>query len=106
MNNKLICDKCKREIKLKQKHTKIVKIENDIERMYFKCHHCNTKYTISYTDDEFRKNINTLNVIRVKLADKSISVEAASELVKEYDTLMAKNKLISQGYRKKYESVV
>jgi transcription elongation factor Elf1 len=105
-NQKLICDKCKREIKLKQKHTKIVKVEGDIERMYFKCPHCNTKYTISYTDVEFRENIEKIKLIMFELSDKTLSEEKVKELVKARDRLIAKNKEISQGYRKKYEGEV
>jgi hypothetical protein len=103
-NQKLMCDKCKRQIKLKQKHTKIVKVEGNIERMYFKCPHCNTKYTIAYSDDEFRSNITKIQEITVKLQDKSLPIEEVKALVKESDRLVAANKAISQKYRKVYES--
>jgi predicted Zn finger-like uncharacterized protein len=103
-NQKLICDKCKREIKLKQKHTKIVKVEGDIERMYFKCPHCNTKYTIAYTDIEFRANIVKIQSVSAKLQDRSLSQEKAETLVKEHNKLVSTNKEISQKYRKIYES--
>jgi hypothetical protein len=102
-NQKLICDKCNREIKLKQKHTKIVKVENDIERMYFKCPHCGKKYTIAYSDNEFRANVVKIQMIHVKLPDKSLPKEEVEALVKEYDLLVATNKAISQKYRKLYE---
>lgn len=101
---KLICDKCKREIKLKQKHTKVVKVEDDIERMYFKCPHCKTKYTIAYTDTEFRKNIERIKNIEVMFQDKTLLEDEAKNLLKEHDTLIALNKGISQSYREKYES--
>jgi hypothetical protein len=103
-NQKLICDKCKREIKLKQKHTKIVIVEGDIERMYFKCPHCGKKYTIAYSDNEFRANIIKIQSVSVKLQDKNLPEEEVKSLVKEYDLLVAANKAISQEYRKKYES--
>lgn len=102
----LICDKCKRQIKLKQKYIKIVKVEGDIERMYFKCPHCNTKYTIAYTDNEFRTNINNIQEIAVKLQDKTLNTEEVKALVKEHDKLVATNKEISQGYRTIYEGEV
>lgn len=102
--SKLICDKCKREIKLKPKHTKIVKVEGEIERMYFKCPHCNTKYTISYTDGEFRNNIEKIKFVLVKLQDKTLLETEVIELVKQHDELVKRNKEISQNYRKKYES--
>lgn len=106
MNNKLICDKCKRQIKLKQKHTKIVKVEGDIERMYFKCPHCSTKYTIAYTDDEFRGNIARIQEIAIKLKSKILDAKEVKALVKGQDKLIAANKAISKKYRNIYESGV
>jgi DNA-directed RNA polymerase subunit RPC12/RpoP len=102
----LICDKCKRKIKLKQKHTKVVKVEGDIERMYFKCPHCDTKYTIAYSDSKFRENVNRIQEITAKLRDIDLGDEEVESLVKEQKNLVALNKQISQNYRAIYESKV
>lgn len=103
MNTKLTCNKCKRQIKIKQKHTKIVDVEADIQRMYFKCPHCNTKYTIAYTNTEFRENIEKIKIITVKLSDRSISKEEIDRLIKEQSVLVSINKEISQKYREIYD---
>lgn len=106
MNTKLSCNKCKRQIKIKQKHTKIIDVETDIQRMYFKCPHCNTKYTIAYTNTEFRENIEKIKIITVKLGDRSILKEEVDSLIREQSMLVSINKEISQKYREIYDKEV
>lgn len=42
------CDYCGGRFKLK---TKVEKVKNDIERVHFKCKHCNYDYTAYYTNN-------------------------------------------------------
>lgn len=104
MNPKLTCDKCKRQIKLKEKHIKTVKVDDDIERMYFKCPHCNIKYTIAYADKEYKENIDKIKIITVRLQDTKLAEEEVKALVMEEKKLKTRSLEISQRYRKKYES--
>lgn len=51
-----ICDAedgCKKEFTLEK--FEVEKLDNDIEKTYFKCPHCNKKYVAFYTDKEIRR---------------------------------------------------
>ncbi len=103
MKNSFVCNKCKRNIKLKPKHIKTVTIEDDIERQYFKCPHCNAKYTIIYTNKESKENFEKLKMVYVKLADATISEEVVNYLVSEEKRLKNRNLEISNSYKKIYD---
>lgn len=47
MLNAIICDKCKKEFIMS---IKTEELENNIERAYLECPHCNKQYTSYYTN--------------------------------------------------------
>lgn len=105
---KVTCDNCHKEFKIRQKIVKTEKLDNDVERTYFKCPHCKKEYTIAYADNEFRANIQEINNIFKKLQDngKQLTDEEIKQFVEKKDKLIKANKNISQKYRKIYESSV
>lgn len=52
-NNRIICDKCQKRIKIQLKR----KQEGDLEYRYFTCKHCNTSYVVSATDPPLRREM-------------------------------------------------
>jgi len=48
--SKTICDKCKKEFKVRPRTAR----QNDIERVYIKCPKCKAEYTAYYTDSSIR----------------------------------------------------
>lgn len=101
---KVTCDNCHKVFKIRQKITKSEKLDNDVERTYFRCPHCKKEYTIAYADDEFKVNIQEINDIFKKLQDngKQLTDEEIKDLVDRKDMLVKTNKDISQKYRKVY----
>lgn len=102
---KVKCDNCHKEFKIRQKIVKTEKLDNDVKRTYFKCPHCKKEYIISYTDDEFRANIQEITNIFKKLRDNGnqLTDEEIKELIDKKDRLVKISKDISQKYRGIYE---
>lgn len=77
--------------------------------MYFKCPHCSTKYTIAYSDHEFRYNIARIQVIVAELERNVVSKknklidEEIEILINDFQKLKKRNEEISQKYKKIYD---
>lgn len=77
----VICDKCKRNIKINLKTKK----KGEIEYKYFCCKRCGTVYVSSATDAELRKDIEKYQSILAEYQGKDIPQEVrwqAQELLK------------------------
>ncbi|GIM29816.1 hypothetical protein CPJCM30710_24820 [Clostridium polyendosporum] len=77
--------------------------------MYFKCPHCSTKYTIVYSNHEFRTNIARIQVIVAELEKNVVSKEnkltdeEIEILINDFEKLKKRNEEISQKYKKIYD---
>lgn len=71
----VICDKCKKEFKIKR--IKVLR-KYDFAVQYFECPYCNKKYHVLTTDSELRKNIKN---------DKENNIALTNEHKKEFDKL-------------------
>ena len=52
-NNRVICNKCQKRIKIQLKR----KQKGDLEYRYFTCKHCNASYVVSATDSPLRREM-------------------------------------------------
>lgn len=74
--------------------------------MYFKCPHCSTKYTIGYSNNEFKTNIARVQVIVAELEknvvnkENKLTDEEIEILINNFEKLKKRNEEISQKYKK------
>ncbi len=76
-NNRVICDKCHRHIKIQLKRKK----KGDLEYRYFTCKYCNTSYVVSATDPPLRREMQRYEDL----------VKQANALAKQAQELLQKN---------------
>lgn len=97
------CDECTHKFELKPKIMKITEVAKDIEKTFFLCPKCKHEYVVMYQDQEFKNNLNEMNVIR-KLLSESTDDNENKLLTGKYNKLYKRNSEISKKYKKIYGS--
>lgn len=85
VNTEVSCDNCGEAFKIKK--LKTTWIDDNVQRTYFICPHCNKEYTSYYTDKRIRKNIKEIE-----------------KLQKEYENIVKENREIMKELRERYEA--
>lgn len=100
----VICDECKHKFKLKPKIIKIKEVAKDIEKHFFLCPKCKHQYVVMYQDQEFKNNLNQMEIIRSQASDLKFNNDEYKSLLNEYDKFHSRNLEISTQYKKIYGS--
>lgn len=98
------CDKCNHNFKLKPKIMKVTKVSDDIEKHFFLCPKCKHEYVVIYKDQEFKENLNLIEIIQSQTSKLKIDSEDYKSLLNEYEKLYKRNLEISRQYKKIYGS--
>lgn len=98
------CDECKHKFKLKPKIMKIKEVAKDIEKHFFLCPKCKHQYVVMYQDQEFKNNLNRMEVVRSQASKLKIDNDDYKSLMDEYSALYKRNLEISKEYKKIYGS--
>lgn len=98
------CDECDNNFKLKPKIMKVTKVSKDIEKHFFLCPKCRHEYVVIYKDQEFKVNLNLIEIIRLQASNFKIDSEDYKSLLNEYEKLCKRNLEISRQYKKIYGS--
>lgn len=98
------CDECKHEFKLKPKIMKIKEVAKGIEKHFFLCPKCKHQYVVMYQDQEFKNNLNRMEVIRSQASKLKFDNDEYESLLNEHDKLRTRNLEISTQYKKIYGS--
>ena len=98
------CDECNHKFKLKPKIMKVKNVAEGIEKHYFLCAKCKHQYVVMYKDQEFKNNLNEMEIIRSLLSKLETTNEEVKPLMNKYDILYNRNLEISKGYKKLYGS--
>lgn len=100
----VICDECRHKFKLKPKIMKIKEVAKDIEKTFFLCPKCKHQYIVMYQDQEFKNNLNEMDVIRKLLSESKSDDKENKILTDKYNKLYKRNSEISKQYKKIYGS--
>lgn len=100
----VICDECNHKFKLKPKIMKIKEIAEGVEKHSFLCPKCKHQYVVMYQDQEFKNNLNRMEVIRLQASNLKINNDDYKTLLNEHNKLQIRNLEISTQYKKIYGS--
>lgn len=103
----IICDKCSKEIKehqARQKSRVVAKDKNgkDIEEIFFTCPHCDTKYTITYMNDEQRELIQKRKRLQ-QVYKYSKNPEFKRNYIDEEQEILKRQLKIARELKERYE---
>lgn len=85
---KVNCEGCNKSFKLKSIKLKYKTVKDDIQRLYYKCPHCKSKYTVGFKNDEINSNLERMKEISKEIKENPRSSE---ELMLKWNNLKARN---------------
>lgn len=85
---KIVCDECKKAFKFKRVRLKYKAINDDVERLYYKCPHCNKKYNAGFKNKEINCNLERMKEIS---NDIKINPKRSEELMIKWNNLKERN---------------
>ncbi|WP_313758553.1 hypothetical protein [Tissierella sp.] len=81
----VLCDECKKDFTV---NIKTEELNDNIEKVYFVCPHCNKEYTSYYTNVLIKKKQIKMRNIKGKIGEfKGINPKKAMNLYKQYEKL-------------------
>lgn len=99
--NAVFCDKCKKEFVIS---VKTEKLEDNIERVYFTCPHCDKQYTSYYTNVLIKKKQAEMRDIQEKIrVFRGTNSNKAMNLYKQYEKLKKELAKDMEKLRKRVE---
>ena len=99
--NAVFCDKCKKEFVIS---VKTEKLEDNIERVYFTCPHCDKQYTSYYTNVLIKKKQAEMRDIQEKIrVFRGTNPNKAMNFYKQYEKLKKELAKDMEKLRKRVE---
>ncbi|ARC85649.1 hypothetical protein U732_1115 [Clostridium argentinense CDC 2741] len=96
------CDECNKDFKLKQGRIRTENIAEGIERTYFKCPYCKSKYIVMYQDKEVKENLKDMDNIKIRVQELLKEKKDVKILIEKYEKLYYRNLEISNKYKEIY----
>jgi len=100
--NAIFCDECKKEFIM---NIETEELGDSVERIYFRCTHCNKEYTSYYTDTLIRIKQNKIKNIQDKYNKvRGKDIKQANKFIKQYEKLKKEIGKDMDNLRKKIEA--